>query len=406
MVKAKSRLVARGFKQHEGVDFSETFAPNVSSSCVRLLSAIACECDLDLCHFDVDQAFVQCELEEDVFLRLPKRCGDLSGKVVRLNKRLYGLKQASRTWHAHLTTCLKRLGFERCITDVCVFRLLEDGRVEITAVVYVDDIFAVGQKKKCDSLCVDLNQTIPVKSLGDLKWYGGCRYSRDRKRGVLTISQESFAEELVKKFRVTSVQSVPFKVGVKLEEFDEDEETESWPFCDLVGGLMWLAISTRPDISNAVRSVARYCSAPKAIHWKSALGILAFINGTCGFDTTYQRGTTVGISLEAFADADYASKATDRRSVSGGTIMCAGACVCWFSRTQKCVTVSTSEAEYVALGDAVKELLFLGQVWRFIIPGKGMPCFPVIEDTKVLCNSRRTRCRTQIRNTSMFVIIS
>ena len=112
VAKAKSRLVARGFKQREGVDFSETFAPTVSSSCVRLLSAIACECDLDLCHFDVDQAFVQSDLEEDVFLRLPKGCGDLSGKVVRLNKSLYGLKQASRTWHAHLTTCLKRLGFE------------------------------------------------------------------------------------------------------------------------------------------------------------------------------------------------------------------------------------------------------------------------------------------------------
>ena len=65
------------------------------------------------------------------------------------------------------------------------------------------------------------------------------------------------------------------------------------------------------------------------------------------------------ISLEALADADYASKATDRRSVSGGAIMCADACVCWFSRTQKCVTLSTSEAEYVALGDAVKEVLFL-----------------------------------------------
>ena len=100
----------------------------------------------------------------------------------------------------------------------------------------------------------------------DLKWYGGCRYSRDRKRGTLTISQQSFAEELVKTFRVTSIESVPLKVGVKLEEFDENEETESWPFRELVGGLMWLAISTRPDISNAVRSVARYCSAPKAVH--------------------------------------------------------------------------------------------------------------------------------------------
>ena len=135
------------------------------------------------------------------------------------------------------------------------------------------------------------------------------------------------------KFRVTSVQSVPPKVGVKLEDFPEDEETESWPFRELVGGLMWLAISRRPDISNAVRSVARYCSAPKAVHWKSALGILAYINGTCGFNITYQRGTTESISLEDFADADYASRATDRRSVSGGAIMCAGACVCWFSRS-------------------------------------------------------------------------
>ena len=144
MVNAKSRLVARDFKRREGVDYSETFAPTVSSSCVRLLSAIACECALDLCHFDVDQAFVQSDLEEDVFLRLPKGCGDLSGKVVRPIKSLYGLKQASRTWHAHLTTCVKSLGFEQCMTNVCVFRLSEDGRVAITAVVHVDDIFAVG----------------------------------------------------------------------------------------------------------------------------------------------------------------------------------------------------------------------------------------------------------------------
>ena len=227
-----------------------------------------------------------------------------------------------------------------------------------------------------------MNRTIFVNNLGDLKWYGGCRYSRDRERGTLTISQQSFAEELVKKFCVTSVQSVSLKVGVKLEEFDEDEETESWPFRELVGGLMWLAISTRPDISNAVRSVARYCSAPKAIHWKSALGIFAYINGTCGFGITHQRRTTVGISLGVFADADYASKAADRRSVSGGAFMCAGACVCWFSRTRKCVTLSPSEAEYVALGDAVKELLFLTQVWRVMIPGKGMPCFPVFKDNQ------------------------
>ena len=91
------------------------------------------------------------------------------------------------------------------------------------------------------------------------------------------MPHQSFEEELVKKFRATSVQSVPLREGVKFEEFDDNEETESWPFRELVGGSMWLAILTRPDISNAVRSVARYCSTPKAIHWKAALGILAYI---------------------------------------------------------------------------------------------------------------------------------
>ena len=146
---------------------------------------------------------------------------------------------------------------------------------------------------------------------------------------------------------------------------------------------MWLAISTRPDISNAVQSVARYCSTPKAIHWKAALGVLAYINGTSGFGNTFQRETLAGISFEDFDDADYASKVTDKRSVSGGVVMCGSAsCVCWFSRTKKCVTLSTSEAEYVALVDAVKELLFLRQVWRFMLLGKGMPCFPISEDNQ------------------------
>ena len=296
VVKAKSRQVARGFKQREGIYFGETFAPTMSSSCVRLLSAIAYECDLDICHFDVDQAFVQSRLDENVFLRLPRGCGKMSGKVVRLNKSLFGLKQASRTWHAHLTTCLLRLGFEQCLTDVCVFRLIENGCVTITAVVHVDDIFAVGQKERCDRLCVDLNQTIPTKNPGELKWYGGCRYLRDRKRGTLTISQQSFAEELVNKCDVNSVQNIPLRVGLKLDEFDVDEETENRPFRELVGGLMWFAISTRPDISNAVRSVARYCSTPKAIDWKAVLGILAYINGTSHFGITYQRGTLASIS--------------------------------------------------------------------------------------------------------------
>ena len=158
------------------------------------------------------------------------------------------------------------------------------------------------------------------------------------------------------------------RVGRFVKLLVVDEETKSWPFREIAGGLMWLVISIRLDISNAVRSVARYYSTPKTIHWKAALGVLAYINDTFAFGITYQRETSVGFSLEVFADAGYASKATD---------MCRGACICGLFRTQKRLTLSMSEAEYVARGDAVKQLLFLRQVWRFMLPGKGMSYFPI-----------------------------
>ena len=183
---------------------------------------------------------------------------------------------------------------------------------------------------------------------------------------------------------MTSTQSIPLRVGVKLEEFDEDERAENWPFRELVGSLTWLSISTRPDIANAVRAVARYCTAPRAIHWKAALGILEYINGTSEYGVTFQRGTLSSISLEVFADVDYVSKATDRRSISGGLIMCGGANVCWFSRTQKCITRSTLEAEYVALGDAVKELFNLDRFAVLCCPVRSCRVFRFLKTIKVL----------------------
>ena len=100
---------------------------------------------------------------------------------------------------------------------------------------------------------------------------------------------------------------------------------------------MWLANQTRPDIANAVRAVARYVNKPREVHWRTAIGILEDVISTSDFGMTFQKGS--GLELVAFADAGYASKATDRRSVSGAATMCAGACMCWFSRAQKCVTL-------------------------------------------------------------------
>ena len=201
MVKAKARLVARGFGQREGVDYFETFAPTPASACIRLLASIACELDFDLCHFDAEQAFVQSDLEEDVFMRLPKGCDDLSGKVVRLQRSLYGLKQASRSWHGHLLSRMKSLGFEQCLADACFFRLIEDGVVSIIAVVHTDDIFAAGRKSRCDRFCDDLNRLVPINNLGELTWYGGRHFSRDRENGFVDNFAEGFRRKRCRQVR-------------------------------------------------------------------------------------------------------------------------------------------------------------------------------------------------------------
>ena len=136
-------------------------------------------------------------------MSLPQGCGRLSGIIFKLNKSLYGLKRASRQWHGHLTRCLLVLGFLQCLADACVFRLMEEGRVVmiIVLIVHVDGIFAVGERGRCDQFGSDLNEMVPVKNLGELRWYSRCFYESDSERGLLKISQPTYAEELACRVR-------------------------------------------------------------------------------------------------------------------------------------------------------------------------------------------------------------
>ena len=120
------------------------------------------------------------------------------------------------------------------------------------------------------------------------------------------------------------------------------------PFRSLVGHLMWLASQTRPDILNAVRAVAGYSHAPKRLHWQAAMHVLMYVRFTSRFGITFQRGIVRGDRMELFVDSDFASKATDRRSVSGVVVMFADDCVMYLCRTQKSVALSSVEAENVA----------------------------------------------------------
>ena len=259
-------------------------------------------------------------------------------------------------------------------------RLVEDGVVSMVVVVHVDDIFCIGRKSRCDQFGRDLNQYAPITNLGELRLYAGCRFSRNFDSGTITISQQTVAENIVEKFGVTRSKETPMVVGLRLDDFDPTELDVDEPFRSLVGHLMCLANQTPPDILNAVRAVARYSHAPKLVHWKAALHILMHIRFTSSYGITFQRGTTSGVGLEVFVDSDFASRATDRRSVSGGVVMCAGACVSFFSRTQKSVTLPSAEEEYVAMAEGFKEAVFLRYIWSFIFPDRDVGCTTIFED--------------------------
>ena len=130
---------------------------------------------------------------------------------------------------------------------------MEVGRVAMTIVEHVYYVFAGGEKKRCDQFGRNVDQMVPVKNLGGLRSYLGYFYEKDREKGVLKISQRTFAEQLAKEYGIEFGKNVALPVGTKLAKFDKDDPPGNWPFRELVGSIMWLSTQTRPDISNAVR---------------------------------------------------------------------------------------------------------------------------------------------------------
>ena len=133
-------------------------------------------------------------------MKLPDGCGDKSGKVVKLNKSVYSRKQACRRWAMHLgDVIVRKIGMEQCKADPCVFRLIRDGVVVMIVCVHVDDITVAGEFEALDFLSTCLFEEFQTTG-GELSWYLGCAFERDRKRGVLRASQRAFIESVVSQY--------------------------------------------------------------------------------------------------------------------------------------------------------------------------------------------------------------
>ena len=326
-----------------------------------------CYIDLELEQLDVKTAFLHGDLNEEIYMSQPEGF-EVKGKehmVCKLKKRLYGLKQAPRQWYKKFDSFMVSHEYKRTDADHCVyFRKFTDSNF-IILLLYVDDMLIAGNDSKLiGKLKERLFKSFDMKDLGPAKQMLGMRITRDRKAKKLWLSLEKYVEHVLERFNMKDAKSVStplanhFKLNRSLcpTTTDEKEKMASIPYSSAVGSLMYCMVCTRPDIAHAVSTVSRFLSNPGKEHWEAVKWIFKYLRGTSKLCLSFGGSKPV---LKGFTDADMAGDLDGRKSTFGFLFTFAGGAVSWQSKLQKCVALSTTEAEYIAATEEAKEMLWM-----------------------------------------------
>jgi hypothetical protein len=203
-----------------------------------------------------------------------------------------------------------------------------------------------------------------MKDLGVAKQILGMKIIRDKASSTLKISQAEYVKKILSRFSMDEAKSVSTPLGshFKLTK-DQSPKTDQEkaymnkvPYASAIGSLMYAMVCTRPDIAHAVGVVSRYMSNPGKQHWEAVKWILRYLRGTSDMSLCF---AGADLKLQGYVDADLAGDVDSRKSTTGFVYTLGGTAVCWASKLQKIVAISTIEAEYVALTEAGKEMVWL-----------------------------------------------
>jgi hypothetical protein len=378
--------VAKGYTQTYGIDYLETFSPVVKFQTLRLLLVFAVSKNFEIHQMDIKTAFLGQDLgddEEPIYMELPPGVSSESEEeILQLHKTLYGLKQSSRILNKtlHEFFC-KKLGLQRADSDHCVYF---NATRSLFIMVYVDDLIVLGEPEAVAASKKQLQTRFEMSDLGPLSYFLGIAVTRDN--NGLHLSQERYAEEILRRFQFSSCHpvSTPLSTGTKLRKDSGAllSQQDATLYRSIVGSIMYLMLATRPDLAYAVGAVSQFCSSPTLDHLTALHHILRYIRGSTHLAlhltrcTAFEPVPTPAVvgkpyypkilwhsEVTGYSDSDWAG-CLDSRHSTGAYIFLAGQSpVSWSSKKQATVALSSTEAEYMAITQASKEAIWL----RFLL---------------------------------------
>ncbi|WP_338140430.1 Ty1/Copia family ribonuclease HI [Candidatus Phytoplasma australasiaticum] len=379
----KARLVAKGYTQQEGLDYVETFSPVAKLVSVKILLSVAASHNWPLVQLDVNNAFLNGDLFEEVYMDLPlgykhKHTVKQGERLVcRLNKSIYGLKQASRQWFDKFSHLLLSLGFKQSKADYSMF-VRGTGESFIALLVYVDDIIITGASLvNITTLKNHLNAAFKLKDLGSLRYFLGLEIARSSK-GIL-LSQRKYTLHLLEDtdFLASKPSRLPMDPNIKLCADEGSLLKDPTSYRRLIGRLLYLTVS-RPDITFAVHRLSQFVARPRQPHLNAVHTLLRYLKGSPGQGIFLPASSS--FKIRAFSDADWASCPDSRRSTTGFCIFLGDCLISWKAKKQNTVSKSSAEAEYRALAATASEIVWINQLLADL-------CIPSTSPAVIFCDN-------------------
>jgi len=408
----KARFCARGDMQIEGVDYYETSSPVVSYTTLRIVLALACMYGWMILSMDISTAFLNADIDEDVFMTPGKGFGHKPGHVWKLLKGLYGTCQAGRAWWIHFDNWIKSDPECRpCTVDPCVYvyTCTNNQLLFVILMLYVDDIISVSN---CDKYHHEVQARFSKEykvTGGDEFTHGlGLQCTRDLEKGTLELHQTRYLMDILDRFDPDSTTTAPTPEvdGVIICSSDcpaqgsaEQIHMKDKPYRAALGCLHF-ATKTRPDIQHPVAKCSSVASNPGVKHWKAIMRIFHYLRGSIKKRLTYRKHRKMIMmsnssvkkavkeakaaeKLITLVDADHARCPTTRKSQSGWLHMIAGAAGAWGSKSQTVTALSSTEAEYIALASACAELMAIRNLLTQLpVPKEVFDTWMVLEDNQ------------------------